>query len=88
MKSRKITLPRRLAQSKFTVVYFKDDDWFVGYVEEIRGCWSQGKTEKSLINNVKDAIKLMLLVNREEVYNTLKSQKITKKQYNRKTLKV
>lgn len=82
------SIPRRITKNNFTIVYFKTDKWFVGYVEELRGCWSQGKTYRSMINNIKKAIKLVLSNNREEVYKTLSQDVDIFKEYKRKTIKL
>ncbi len=36
------------------------DGFFIGEVPELPGCYSQGKTEKELIKNIKEAIELYL----------------------------
>jgi predicted RNase H-like HicB family nuclease len=36
------------------------DGFFIGEVPELPGCYSQGKTEKELMNNIKEAIELYL----------------------------
>lgn len=46
--------------ANLTLEYWQDDGWFVGRLREIPGVLSQGKTLKSLQNNILDAYKLML----------------------------
>ncbi len=50
---------------KFTAVYEKRDDWWIGYVEELPGANTQGKTEEEVRENLKEAVKLILEANRE-----------------------
>jgi len=45
---------------KFTLEYWKDDDWFVGRLVEIPGVFSQGETLDELKENVKDAYRMMV----------------------------
>jgi predicted RNase H-like HicB family nuclease len=45
---------------KFTLEYWKDDDWFVGRLVEIPGVFSQGETLDELKENIKDAYKMMV----------------------------
>lgn len=46
---------------KFDVVIEKDrGGWFIGSVPELPGCYSQGKTEKELLENMREAIELHL----------------------------
>ena len=45
---------------KFTLEYWKDDDWFVGRLVEIPGVFSQGETLEELKENIKDAYRMMI----------------------------
>ena len=46
---------------KFDVIVEKDEcGWFIGSVPALPGCYSQGKTEKELLENIKEAIELHL----------------------------
>lgn len=44
---------------KFTLEYWKDDNWYVGRLKEVPGVFSQGETVEELEENVKDAYLLM-----------------------------
>jgi predicted RNase H-like HicB family nuclease len=46
---------------KFTAIIEEGEDgWFVGQIEEVPAAMSQGKTLKSLHNNLLDALNLIL----------------------------
>jgi predicted RNase H-like HicB family nuclease len=45
---------------RFTLEYWKDDDWYVGRLREVPGVFSQGKTLKELEDNIRDAYELMV----------------------------
>jgi len=45
---------------KFTLVYWEDDDFYVGRLKEVPGVFSQGKTLNELEENIRDAYELML----------------------------
>jgi len=45
---------------KFTLEYWKDDDWFVGRLVEIPGVFSQGETLDELKENIKDSYRMMV----------------------------
>ena len=45
---------------KFTLEYWKDDDWFGGRLVEIPGVFSQGVTLDELKENIKDAYRMMV----------------------------
>lgn len=49
---------------KFTGVYKKRGKWYLGWVEEISGVNTQGKTLKEVKENLKEALSLILEVNR------------------------
>ena len=46
--------------SNYTVVIVKSGKWFGGYVKELPGAHSQGKTVKEVKENLKEAIKMIL----------------------------
>ncbi len=45
---------------KFTLEYWQDEGWYVGKLREFPGVMSQGETYEALIENIKDAFKLMM----------------------------
>ncbi|MFH1308730.1 MAG: type II toxin-antitoxin system HicB family antitoxin [Patescibacteria group bacterium] len=49
---------------KFTGVYTKKGKWYVGWVEEVPGANTQGKTLKEVKENLKEALLLILETNR------------------------
>lgn len=51
---------------QFTAVYKKSGAWYLGWVEEIPGVNTQGKTLKEVKENLKEALGLVL-----ETYQTL-----------------
>jgi predicted RNase H-like HicB family nuclease len=50
----------------FTAVIKKDGGWWIGWVEEIPGANSQGKTRAELLKNLRSALKEALEFNRQE----------------------
>jgi predicted RNase H-like HicB family nuclease len=50
---------------KFTAVFEKDGDWWIGYVEELPGANTQGRTLDEARENLKEAIQLVIDSNRE-----------------------
>ncbi|OGZ00962.1 MAG: hypothetical protein A3B13_02590 [Candidatus Liptonbacteria bacterium RIFCSPLOWO2_01_FULL_45_15] len=49
---------------KFTAVYKKSGKWYSGWVEEIPGINTQGKTLAEVKSNLREAISLVLETNR------------------------
>ncbi len=45
---------------KFTAIFKKTDKWWIGYVIEIPGANTQGRTLEEARENLKEAVKLIL----------------------------
>lgn len=50
----------------YSAVLRKDEGWWIGWVEEIPGVNSQGKTKAELLRNLRSALREALEMNREE----------------------
>jgi predicted RNase H-like HicB family nuclease len=50
----------------FNAVIKQDEGWWIGWVEEIPGVNSQGKTRAELLKNLRSALKEALEFNRED----------------------
>jgi predicted RNase H-like HicB family nuclease len=50
---------------RFTAVSKKDGDWWVGYVEELPGAHTQGRTLDEARENLKEATRLIIEANRD-----------------------
>ena len=44
-----------------------EDGYFVAHCPSLKSCWSQGKTEKEVLKNIKEAIELYLEASESEV---------------------
>ena len=49
---------------QFTAIYRKSGKWYLGWVEEIPGVNTQGKTLKETKENLKEALLLVLETNK------------------------
>lgn len=49
---------------QFTAVYVKRGKWYIGYVEEIPGANTQGRTLAETKKNLKEALEMVLEANR------------------------
>ena len=49
----------------FTAIFEKDGDWWMGYVEELPGANTQGRTLEETRENLREAIQLVIETNRE-----------------------
>jgi len=50
---------------KFTAVYEQEGEWWIGYVEELPGANTQGRTLEEARENLKEAVQLIVKANRE-----------------------
>jgi len=53
-------------KNKFTAVIKKDSGWWIGWIEEIPGVNSQGKTKAELVKNLRSALSEALEFNRDD----------------------
>jgi predicted RNase H-like HicB family nuclease len=51
---------------EFTAVVKQDNGWWIGWIEEVAGVNSQGKTRKVLLANLRSALEEALELNRED----------------------
>ena len=61
---------------KFTAVYEKVDAWWIGYVEELPGANSQGRTKEEVKENLKEAVQLIIEANRELARREFKGKNV------------
>ena len=50
---------------KFTAVFQRNGDWWIGYVEELPGANTQGRTLDEARENLREAVALVIQANRE-----------------------
>ena len=50
--------------SNFTAIYKKSGKWYLGWIEEIPGANTQGKTLKEVKENLREAVLLILETNK------------------------
>jgi predicted RNase H-like HicB family nuclease len=55
-----------MSERTFTAVFQQDGPWWVAWAEELPGANTQGATLEEARENLKEAIALILEVNREE----------------------
>lgn len=52
--------------ANYTAVVQEDGEWWIGWVEEVPGVNSQGRTREELLDNLRDALKEALEMNRAD----------------------
>ncbi|AFZ51222.1 type II toxin-antitoxin system HicB family antitoxin [Dactylococcopsis salina] len=52
--------------TQFTAILKKDGDWWIGWIEEVKGVNAQEATKEELIESLREALQDILELNREE----------------------
>ena len=65
-------------ENNFTGIIEKTEDWYIGYIEEIPGVNTQGKTVDEVKDNLKEALELILISNRELSEKNISGKSIIK----------
>jgi predicted RNase H-like HicB family nuclease len=60
--------------ANYTAVVRRDGGWWIGWVEEIPGVNSQGKTRDELLDNLRSALKEMIEMNRAEALTAMEGE--------------
>ena len=65
---------------KFNAIFERDGNWWIGYVEELPGANTQGRTLEEARENLKEAIQLIIEVNRELVHKNVDEKNIIREE--------
>jgi predicted RNase H-like HicB family nuclease len=65
----------------FTAVFMPVPEGYIGFVEEIPGANSQGKTLNEVRENLREAVQLVLEANRELAEQALIGQKVEREPF-------
>ncbi len=60
-------------KNEFTAIIKKEDDWWIGWVEEVSGANAQEKTKEELLISLKEAVKDIIELRREEARRQAKN---------------
>ncbi|MBV9278665.1 MAG: type II toxin-antitoxin system HicB family antitoxin [Chloroflexi bacterium] len=66
---------------RFTAVFEQDGDWWVGYVEELPGANTQGRTLEEARENLREAVQLVLEVNRELARRAAEGRDVVREEF-------
>ncbi|MBF0204321.1 MAG: type II toxin-antitoxin system HicB family antitoxin [Desulfamplus sp.] len=58
--------------NEYTAIIIKDDDWWLGWIEEIPGVNAQERTKKELIISLKEAVKDIIELRRQQARSEIK----------------
>jgi predicted RNase H-like HicB family nuclease len=72
-------------KGEFTTVIDKHGKWYVGYIEEIPGANTQGRTVEEVQENLREALALIIQANRELASKPTQSPIANREIQNRKS---
>ena len=52
-------------ENRFTAVFEKEKNWWIGYIEELPGANTQGHTLEETRENLREAVELIIKANRK-----------------------
>ncbi len=58
--------------NEYTAIITKDDDWWLGWVEEVPGANAQERTKDELIISLKEAVKDIIDLRRRQMRSEIK----------------
>ena len=67
-------------EGKFTAVFEKDGEWWIGYVEELPGANTQGKTLDEARENLKEAVVLVIEANIELTKQEIEGKEVIREE--------
>ncbi len=62
----------------YTAVILQDEDWWIGWIQEIPGVNCQERTKNELLVSLKSGLEDILELNREEAINRTKGETFEK----------
>ena len=65
-------------KQQFTAVYLQDGKWFLGWIEELPGVNVQGITMKEVKDNLDDALRMVLQVNKDLLIKEITEERYAK----------
>lgn len=67
-------------EGKFTAVFEKDGEWWIGYIEELPGANAQGKTMDEARENLKEAVALVIEANVELTKQEIEGKEVIREE--------
>ncbi len=68
-------------EARFTAVFQKEEEWWIGYVEELPGANTQGRTLEEARENLKEAVRLIIEANRELAERELEGKEVIREEF-------
>lgn len=68
-------------ENRFTAVFQKEGKWWIGFVEELPGANTQGRTLEEARQNLKEAVALIIEANRQLAERELEGKEVVREEF-------
>jgi predicted RNase H-like HicB family nuclease len=68
-------------ENRFTAVFQQEGKWWIGWVEELPGANTQGRTLEETRENLKEAVSLIIKANRKLAQSELKDKEVIREEF-------
>jgi predicted RNase H-like HicB family nuclease len=68
-------------ENRFTAVFQQEGDWWIGYVEELPGANTQGRTLDETRQNLKEGVRLIIEANRRLAERELEGKEVVREEF-------
>jgi len=68
-------------ENRFTAVFQKEGGWWIGFVEELPGANTQGRTLEEARENLKEAVALVIEANRQLAERELEGKEVIREEF-------
>ncbi len=68
-------------ESRFTAVFQREGKWWIGYIEELPGANTQGRTLDEARENLREAVVLIIEANRKLAQTELEGKEVIREEF-------
>ena len=68
-------------ENRFTAVFQKEGEWWIGYIEGLPGANTQGRTLEEARENLKEAVALIIEANRKLAEREIEGKEVIREEF-------
>jgi predicted RNase H-like HicB family nuclease len=68
-------------KNRFTAVFQKEGEWWIGYIEELPGANTQGRTLEEARENLKEAVALIIEASRKLAEREIEGKEVIREEF-------
>ncbi len=72
-------------EHRFTAIFQNEGEWWIGYIEELPGANTQGRTLDEARRNLKEAVTLIIEANRKLAEREIEGKEVIREEFLVKT---